>query len=434
MNRELLSVLVLAAGVAGIVLLTARWRWHPFLAILLGTVAVAVGAGLGPADVVACITGGFGHTLGYTTVVLVSGLIMGEFLERTGGALTIARAVLRVVGPRRTALAVALAGYVVGMPVMCCDTAFIVLSPAIRGISSRSGVPLPYLALALAVGTYTSFKLILPSPGPLAVVSLFGADFARTLLFTFLMSLPVAAVGLAWARRQTGSAALPAEPAVEAAPRSALPGLAAAALPTALPIALIVLKALLAPAGWAGSCLDLAGHPVIALPLGVLAFMAANRRVGMAAMTEWITKAITRAGGVLAIVGAGGALGAVVRVSGVGDYLGRTLTGAGIPGLLVPFALALALKTAQGSSMVTLFTTPAIVAPLLPVLGIAPEVAALATLAGALGVIHVNDSFFWVVTRFADMDVTAGYKSLTVLSLLQAAVALGMVLVLSLVM
>ncbi len=439
MSPETVTLLVFLVGVVAIVLLTARWRWHAFLSILLVTVAVALGAGLDPDQVVACVTGGFGQALSYTTIIVISGFIIGEFLERTGGALTIASAVLRVVGSRRAALAVALAGYIVGVPVMCCDTAFIVLSPAIRGVSARSRVPLPMLALALAVGTYSSFKLIPPSPGPLAVLTLFGADFTRTLLLTLLISVPVMAVGLAWARHQTGTAPaaeLPDKPPTGSP--DATPGLGAASLPAALPILLIVLKAVLGPildpAGLVGGCLDLVGHPVIALPIGVFAALAVNRRAGMATMTQWIAKAITRAGSILAIVGAGGALGAVVRACGMGDYLGRLLTGAGIPGLLVPFVLAMALKTAQGSSMVTLFTTPAIVAPLLTGLGIAPEIATLATLAGALAVVHVNDSFFWVVTRFADMDVTAGYKSLTVLSLLQALVALGMVLVLNLVM
>jgi GntP family gluconate:H+ symporter len=102
--------------------------------------------------------------------------------------------------------------------------------------------------------------------------------------------------------------------------------------------------------------------------------------------------------------------------------------------LLVPFVLAAALKTAQGSSLVTMFTAPAIILPFLPSLGLSPEIAALATCAGALAVVHANDSFFWLVTGFGEMDVSAGYRNLTVITLLQALVALLAVWVLSLVL
>ncbi len=101
--------------------------------------------------------------------------------------------------------------------------------------------------------------------------------------------------------------------------------------------------------------------------------------------------------------------------------------------MLVPFVLAAALKTAQGSSLVTMLTVPAIVLPFLPSLGLSPEIATLATCAGTLAVVHANDSFFWVVTGFGEMDVSAGYRNLTAITLLQAMVALLTVWGLSLV-
>ncbi len=175
------------------------------------------------------------------------------------------------------------------------------------------------------------------------------------------------------------------------------------------------------------------GHPVVALPLGVGLLMLLNRRVGMETMSKWTSDAIVRSASILLIVGAGGALGAVLQQTGVGDYLGVLMTQTGLPGLLVPFLLAMMLKITQGSSLVTMFTTPAIVAPVLPSLGISPEIAVLSTCAGALAVVHVNDSFFWVVTRFAGLDVSAGYRSLTILTLWQGLLALAMTWGLSLV-
>jgi GntP family gluconate:H+ symporter len=141
------------------------------------------------------VTSGFGKTLGYSGIVVVCGFIIGEFLKNTGGAQAISQSVLSVVGVSRAPLAVGITGYLLAIPVMCCDTAFIVLSPVVEGLASGLKVPLQTLSLALAVGTYTAFKMIPLSPGPLAVVSGYGADYGRVLALGFAASIPVFAAG-----------------------------------------------------------------------------------------------------------------------------------------------------------------------------------------------------------------------------------------------
>ena len=437
-------------GIATVILLTTRFNWPAFVAIFVFSCVVGVASGLSPADVVGYVVNGFGQMLGYTGVVVLSGVIIGEFMDKTGAAATISRAVLRLVGKARAGLSLALSGYILAVPVMCVDTDFIILSPIAKGLSARSRIPVARAMLMLAAGAYTSFKLIPPSPGPLAVLTMFRADFAKTLLLSLVLSVPVFAVGTWWAGRygrpsgECSSAAQPDKveepaPLLEDAPiADDIPatGPWRALLPVLIPILLIVTKSvadpLLAPADLFRSWLDFFGHPAIALPLGVGVVMSLNHRRGMKVMSGWINAAVSRASSILIIVGAGGALGAVLQQSGIGTALGQLVASSRIPGLLVPFLLALALKVTQGSSLVTLFTTPAIISPLLPSLGITPEIAALATYAGALAVVQVNDSLFWVVTRFAGLDVSEGYRGLTVLTLLQALVGLVVVYLLSL--
>ncbi len=442
LNSNAFALAAFIVGVAAIVLLTARYRWHAFVTIYFITMVIGLAAGLKPENLVTTVVDGFGKMLGYTTIVVASGIIIGEFLDKTGAALTITQTILRLVGRARTSLATAISGYILAIPVMCSDTAFIILSPVVRGLAAEAGLSVSFLSLALAVGVYTSFKLIPPSPGPLAILTMFQADFAKTLALTFVMSLPVFAVGYLWARRCSAGAARPSPVASAELPPNEqneqyLPGVAVSFLPMAVPVLLMVLKAvadsILAEGTLARTVVGFVGHPVVALPLGVGLLMLLNRRVGMETMSKWTSDAIVRSASILLIVGAGGALGAVLQQTGVGGYLGTLMTETGLPGLLVPFLLAMMLKITQGSSLVTMFTTPAIVAPVLPSLGISPEIAVLSTCAGALAVVHVNDSFFWVVTRFAGMDVSEGYRSLTILTLLQGLLALATVWGLSLV-
>ena len=133
---------------------------------------------------------------------------------------------------------------------------------------------------------------------------------------------------------------------------------------------------------------------------------------------------------------AGVAFGTILKATPIGDYLGSSLSTLSI-GILVPFIIAAALKTAQGSSTVALVTTSALIAPLLPVLGLATVFGKVLTVmaigAGAMTVSHANDSFFWVVTEFSGMDVQTGYKAQTLATLVQGLVTIILVSILALV-
>jgi len=440
MTNPEVTLAIFVLGIGALVVLTARLKMHAFFVIMLITIVVGLTAGLDPQDVITYVVQGFGGMLGYTGIVVVCGIIIGEFLDKSGATVTIAETVIKLAGKTRIALAAGISGYILAIPVMCCDTAFVILSPIARALATAGGVSASTMALALAVGAYTSHILIPPSPGALAILTTFGADFGKTLMLSFLVSVPVFAVGMLWAYRHGSKVAVRSEMvAFDEVKRgyAVLPGVFQSFVPILAPVLLIVIKSVASDSLTSGSLariiVDFVGDPVIALPIGVLLLMVLNQKAGMEKMTEWTSAAITRSAPILVIVGAGGALGKVLSQTGLGDYLGNIITRAGLPGLLVPFLLAAALKTAQGSSLVTMFTAPAIVLPFLPSLGLSPEIAALATCAGALAVVHANDSFFWLVTGFGEMDVSAGYRNLTAITVLQAVVALLMVWVLSLV-
>jgi len=434
------TLLIFVLAIGALVVLTAKFKVHAFIVIMVIAVLMGLAAGLDPQKVIGYVIDGFGGMLGYIGIVVVCGIIIGEFLEKSGATITIAETVIRWVGKTRVALATGISGYILAVPVMCCDTAFIILSPIARALSTSGDVSLSAISIALAAGAYTAFKFIPPAPGPLAILTTYGADFGKTFMLSFLVSIPVFAVGMIWAFKINGKTAAGIQKGVSfdevKKGYARLPNTYQSFLPILMPVLLILLKALtsafLTPGNLLKSILDFVGHPVIALPIGVILLMILNREAGMEKMTGWISEAITRSASILVIVGAGGALGKVLMETNMGDSLGNLIIRSGLPGLFVPFLLAAALKTAQGSSLVTMFTTPAIVLPFLHSLGISPEIAVLATCAGSLAVVHANDSFFWVVTGFGGMDVPTGYKNLTALTLVQSVVAILLVWGLSL--
>jgi len=421
-------LLVFALGILAIVILISKFKVHPFLTIFVVTIAVGLAYGFAPRDLIQLIIKGFSNILGYVAIIVLSATIIGEILDRTGATRRVAEAVLMTVGSSRTALAMGVSGYLVALPVMCCDTAFIVLSPIARALAGAGKVSKAAVSTALAVGAYTSFKLVYPA-GPLFTSAILGAEIGKVMELGVLASIPVFALGLLWAHKAERASSEPVSTStIVGSADSRLPSTLASFACIVLPISLILLRSMvgttLSIPVHIRQTLDLVGHPIIALPIGVgLSLTLASGRK-MSEINVWISDGIKRAASILAIVGAGGALGTVLQASRIGDVLGDAVASLGVPGLAVVFLVSAVIKTGIGSSMVTWITAPSIILPILPALGVSPVMASLAICAGSMVCINVNDSFFWVVTGFADMDIRSGFKNLTLLSTLMGTTAL----------
>jgi gluconate:H+ symporter, GntP family len=206
-------------------------------------------------------------------------------------------------------------------------------------------------------------------------------------------------------------------------------------VPIILPITLIVLQSFgnqLLPQGSLRNIIGFVGHPVIALFIGTaIAFFMAP--VGSADVRDnWITKSLEKATIILLCTGISGAFGRMIVSTGVGEYLGKILSDFHVPGLLLPFIIAFLLFISQGSSTVSMLTTAALIKPLIPIMGIAPELAVLAIGAGAITGIHANSSFFWVVMKFCEIEMKETYWSVTGVSIVVGVAAFISVSILSL--
>ena len=414
---------VLVLMVAVIMLATGRWKADAFLLLVGCAYVFGLCAGMGLIDTLESIKTGFGNTLGSVGIVIIFGAIIGVFLERTGASAAIASLMIRLVGKKRTPLALNLTGYIVSIPVFC-DSGFIVLVPLARALAGRTAAGMLTLSVCLATGLYATHCLVPPTPGPLAAAAALGADFGRVIILGLPVALVLALVGHFWAMRFAGerlNSELSAGAPVEEISGPAGPGSFSSVLPILVPLLLITLGSIAGledgPFGYGvlARVIEGAGHPVFALAAGMLlGFPLARGRSGK---SEWIAAGIKSTAMVLAVTAAGGAFGQVIRASALGSTLQQVL-GSWKAGVLVPFVLAAALKSAQGSSTVAMITSAAIVAPLLGPLGFGatgwgPALATLAIGCGAMTVSHANDSYFWVVSQMAGIPVNAAYRVYT---------------------
>jgi GntP family gluconate:H+ symporter len=414
--------LYLALSVILIVALTARLSLHPFIALLLATLFYGLLSGMPMTEVVTSINQGFGATLGGIGLIIIFGVIIGTFLENTGGAYVIADRILRWVGRQRVAPAMGIMGWVVSIPVFA-DSGFMLLSPLNRSLSRKAGVSLAGTAIALSLGLTCAHTMVPPTPGPIAAAGILGADLGYVLALGIPVSLVALAAALVFATKYVARTWIDPAPEltdkqIEDLTRTA-PTATRAILPIVVPIGLILAASVIRATGAESSSftrtIEFFGMPFVALLIGVGLAFTLPRRVErqMFSVNGWVGKSLMGVASILLITGAGGAFGKTLQNSGIADVLAGLLQDASL-GIWLPFVLAAAVKTAQGSSTVALITTASILAPLMETLGFESgmerAMVVIAIGAGSAVVSHANDSFFWVVTQMSGMDVRTGYR------------------------
>jgi len=439
-------LVILAIAIVMIVVLISRLKVHAFLALLLASFFVGIAAGMNPVEVTKTIMKGFGGTAEKIGIVIIAGTIIGVFLEKTGAALTLAETVLRVVGPKRPALAMSIIGYITSIPVFC-DSGFVILSALNKSLSKKTGVSMAAMATALATGLYATHTLVPPTPGPIAAANNLHADLGTVIFIGLLVAIPVAMAGYFWATKFASQYEVLAESSVSyeelMEQYKHLPSAVAAFTPLLLPIILIALKSVAAfpgqpfGTGTLKATLDFIGEPMVALLLGMISCFPLVPKLNEEVLSGWVGEGLKDSAAIIMITAAGGSLGALLAATKIADYLGASLATFNL-GILLPFVIAAALKTAQGSSTVALITTSAIVFPLLGTLGLAsPMGAVLATMAvgcGAMIVSHANDSYFWVVSQFSNMKVDIAYKCQTLGTLVQGVTGIVVIYILKLIL
>lgn len=417
-------IVLLILAVAFIVVSTTKFKLHPFLALIFAAIGFGLLSGMPFAEIVNSVNSGFGDIVGHIGLVIVIGCIIGTFLEESGGAYVMAQGIVRLAGKKRVPLAMLIVGCFISIPVYA-DSGFVILSPLNKAITKKSGISLACTAIALSLGLTITHCLVPPTPGPVAATAILGADLGLVILIGLIVSVFVAAESYFFVTRYASRTYIDPDPdgeiTVEEDDAKDKPSALRSFLPVVVPLVLIVFKSISdfpgAPFGdgVAASVLRFIGEPVIALIIGMILsfFLPKKFDRELLSTTGWVGKSLTSAAVIIMITAAGGSFGMILRNSGIADILGESLAGANV-GIWLPFIIAAALKSAQGSSTVAIVTTASLIAPMMEALGfVSPVGKALAVMSlcsGAMVMSHVNDSFFWVVTQLSGMNVKTGCK------------------------
>lgn len=456
------GMMLIATFVVAIIVMIymiAKWKVHPFLALMSISLVLALVAGIPLAKIPAIIGEGFSNTFKSIGIVIILGAIIGTVLEKTGAALKLADMVVKRVGQKRPELAMLIMGWVVGIPVFC-DSGFVVLNPIREAIRKKIAANPVGMAVALSAGLYASHVFIPPTPGPIAAAGAVG--LAHNLLLVIgmgvVVSIPVLIASYFFAKyigkRITIADEAEADKVIQQSyddlikQYGTLPNGFLSLAPIFAPILLMAggsIAKILGVSGDFGTLMQFLGNPIIALAVGVIFaifLLASSRKIGeFDSLTNDTLKLV---GPILFITAAGGVLGNVITQAGFVEYIKQNAHVISAAGIFFPFLISAILKTAQGSSTVAIITTAAIMGmynsqdSLMFALGLTSEMAAALTVmaiaAGAMCVSHANDSYYWVVTNFTKMTPQQGYRTQTTLTLIMGVVGILTVYLLSLVL
>ncbi|MBK5015947.1 MULTISPECIES: GntP family transporter [Pantoea] len=431
------TALLLAIATASIVillLLVIKAKVHPFVALLIVSLLVAIATGIPAEKIMETIITGMGGLLGHITIIIVLGAMLGAIIEASGGAESLAQRFSKTLGLKRTVAALTMAAFILGIPVFF-EVGFIIVIPLIYGFTKVARVSPLKFGLPMA-GVMLTVHVALPThPGAAAAAGILHTDMGWLMMLGIAISVPVGIIGYYVAkvmnRRHYHLSVDVLEQLQMAKPEGqekknepAPPGALTISGLIVVPIVLIVLgtlsHTLLAEGSLLRNVMTVIGTPPIALliALGLAAWLLGVRRGWSKDKLEDLTgRAIPTSASVILVAGAGGAFGKVLVESGVGKALAVTLETLHLPLVPAAFILSLALRASQGSATVAILTTSGLLTQ--AVTGVTDMQRVLVTLAacfGGLGLSHVNDAGFWVVTRYLGLSVADGLRTWTVLT------------------
>lgn len=462
-------VISLALAVILMIVAISRWKVHPFLAIIAVSIILAAVVGIPLEKIPSIVSKGFAGVLANIGIVIILGMLTGLILERTGAAVKLANGILKYVGPKYPQIAMLLIGWIISIPVFC-DSGFVIVNPIRKSLAQKTKISPVTLTLSLAGGLYVSHLFIPPTPGPIAAAGLVGIE-DNLLILIFLgiiVSIPTLIVVYIFSSYigkrvkhaeersseiQNHNVSVNDHTATddvrsEVDHNEKLPSFIASLIPILLPLVLMSIDSIISihPSdSFFYKLFSFLGEPIIALGVALISTLPLLFKTKkIKDLYKIADEAQKSAGPIIFITAAGGVLGQVIVESGFVSYIQENANALSALGLFFPFVIAAVLKSAQGSSTVSMITTAGIMglyssdSSLMYALGLTNPVSASLTVlsiaAGSMMVSHANDSYFWVVTNIGDINHKDGYKTHTLMTLFTGLASIVTIYLLSLVL
>ncbi len=453
MSPNTALLLYALAAVVALIVLIARFKLHPFIALVAVSLALGMAAGMPFGAVGKAFQDGVGTVLGFIAIVVGLGTMLGKMMAESGGATRIATTLIARFGENRVHWAIMFVAFIVGIPVFF-QVGFVLLIPLVFTIARRTGMSLVKIGIPLVAGLSVVHGMVPPHPAAMLAVGAYGADLGRTIAYAILVGLPTAALaGPIFASWVAPRIALPAEnPVAEQFTGSTggsggmvvrnMPSFGISLVTVLMPVILILAASTADVALDSGStlrlALDFVGSPIVALLVALLVSfwsLGYKQHFTRDQILKFANDCLAPTATILLVIGAGGGFNKVLLESGVGKAMADVALGSHASPLLLAWTVAALIRVATGSATVAMTTAAGIVAPIAAATpGTPAELLVLATGAGSLVMSHVNDSGFWLIKEFFNMTVPQTLKTWTVAETIIGVAGLGFTLLLSLVM
>ncbi|MEO7712095.1 MAG: GntP family permease [Gemmatimonadaceae bacterium] len=444
MTADARLLLYALAAVAALIVLIARFKLHPFVALISVSLAMGVAAGMAPSAAVKAFQDGVGNSLGFIAIVVGLGTMLGKMMAESGGAARIATTLIDLFGERRVHWAIMFVAFIVGIPVFF-QVGFVLLIPLVFTVARRTGMSLVKIGIPLVAGLSVVHGMVPPHPAAMLAVGTYQADVGRTILYALLVGLPTAALaGPVFATWVAPRIVLPTVNPLAAqfegrTDADRMPGFGISVFTVMVPVLLMLLasaaEVALDERSTARSAFRFVGHPIVALLLALLfSFWSLGkaRRFTRDDVLRFCNDCLGPTATILLVIGAGGGFNQVLLQSGVGRAIANVAIGSHASPLLLAWMVAALIRVATGSATVAMTTAAGIVAPIAVLVpGTSAELLVLATGAGSLVLSHVNDAGFWLIKEFFNMSVPQTLKTWTVAETIIGVAGLGFTVLLS---
>ncbi len=427
-------ILIVIIGVSMLLLMVLRFKLSAFVSLLITSIFVGILAGMPLSRISASIQEGMGNTLGFVATVVGLGAIFGQMLESSGGAKALAHYLLKKFGTNKASWALMLTGFIIGIPVFL-DVGLIILIPIVYALTRDTKRSILYYAIPLLAGLAVTHTMVPPTPGPMAVSNILGVEMGWVVLFGLIVGLPAAIIAGPFFGRFI------AKKIFIQAPREIIdikpdesntiqkpPSFGIIAVIISTPLLLILMSTFInvgvekevLTKSFFTELLVFIGHPFTALIIATLMsiLLCVKRKIPGQTILDLSTKALGPAGIIILVTGAGGVLKQILVDSGIGKILAESIAESSIPLILLAWVLAALVRITQGSATVAMITAAGIMAPILSVFNLnQPNIAliVIAIGAGATILSHINDSGFWIVSKYLGMNEKQTLQSWTIM-------------------
>ena len=417
-------IFIMVVAIIALLVLIIKFKVHAFVALLIVSLLTALAAGIPVDKILPTLLTGFGNTLASVALLVGLGAMIGRLLEITGGAKVLADTLINKFGEQKAPFALGVAALLFGFPIFF-DAGLVVMLPIVFSVAKQFGGSVLRYAFPVAGAFAVMHAFLPPHPGPVASGDLLGVNMGLMVIVGLICAIPTWYIGtylfsmfiskrvhVELPKAFLNTAAI-SETSVQAPP-----SFGRVLFILVLPIFLIlfdtglntlsVAKVIDGSELWVQSLRLIGKTPVALLITLLLAIMLLRGERSYEQIESLCNNALGPICSIILVTGAGGMFGGVLRASGIGDVLSSMLSDTGMPIIVAAFIIAVAMRVAQGSATVALTTAAAL---------IAPSVAASTDLSqfdlcfivisiasGATVLSHVNDSGFWLMSRFLEMD------------------------------